>query len=208
MRWLVIRPSRSCIVKENWASFCSRAQRVFFDTPIYIVFLTLVVLVYWRLECRRQNILRLVASYVFYGWWDPRFLVLIAASTIVDFHCARAIASSDELGRRRALLSFLIAGPIQRPSHLLPQVQAPRRFDSERFFNGLLLILSGLFHKTVIADNCALLADAAFQAGSDHRMPQRLRSGRMPSPGRSMAISAGTATSRAEARSCSDFISW
>jgi len=219
---------------------------VFFDTPIYVVFLTLVVLVYWRLECRQQNILLLVASYVFYGWWDPRFLVLIAASTIVDFHCARAIAGSDELGRRRALLSLsliinfgflgvfkyfnffmdsfaaalqalgfhqtptlvlrillppgisfytfqevayivdvyqgklkparslvdyalfislfphLIAGPIQRPSHLLPQVQAPRRFDSERFFNGLLLILSGLFRKTVIADNCALLADAAF----------------------------------------------
>ena len=41
-------------------------------------------------------------------------------------------------------------------------MQTPRRFDSERFFNGLMLILSGLFRKTVIADNCALLADAAF----------------------------------------------
>src|SRR5947207_4691874 len=35
-------------------------------------------------------------------------------------------------------------------------------FRSERFFDGLLLILCGLFRKTVIADNCALLADAAF----------------------------------------------
>jgi D-alanyl-lipoteichoic acid acyltransferase DltB (MBOAT superfamily) len=219
---------------------------VFFDTPVYIVFLTLVVLAYWRLSWRRQNILLLAASYVFYGWWDPRFLALIATSTIVDFYCARTIARSDRPDRRKALLilslvinlgflavfkyfnffvdsfaatlealgfhhtptalirvllppgiSFytfqevayivdvyerklepaeslvdyalfislfphLIAGPIQRPSHLLPQVQSPRRFDGNRFFDGLLLILSGLFRKTVIADNCALLADAAF----------------------------------------------
>src|SRR5258705_6759364 len=44
-----------------------------------------------------------------------------------------------------SLFPHLIAGPIQRPAHLLPQVQSPRRFDDERFFNGLLLILSGLF---------------------------------------------------------------
>jgi D-alanyl-lipoteichoic acid acyltransferase DltB (MBOAT superfamily) len=188
----------------------------------------------------------LIASYIFYGWWDVRFLGLIAISTVVDFYCARAISASAETNRRRALLTLslvvnigflavfkyfnffmdsfaatlqamgfhqtpvavirillppgisfytfqevayivdvykkkippaeslldyalfislfphLIAGPIQRPSHLLPQVQAPRRFDRDRFFDGLLLILSGLFRKAVIADNCALLADAAF----------------------------------------------
>ncbi len=219
---------------------------MFFDTPIYVLFLTLILLLYWRLGWRQQNVMLLVASYVFYGWWDPRFLVLIAASTIVDFHCAKAIAASDEVRRRRLLLTLslvinfgflgvfkyfnffmdsfaatlqalgfhytpamvlrillppgisfytfqevayivdvyhgklkparslvdyalfislfphLIAGPIQRPSHLLPQVQAPRRLDPERFFSGLLLILAGLFRKTVIADNCALLAEAAF----------------------------------------------
>jgi D-alanyl-lipoteichoic acid acyltransferase DltB (MBOAT superfamily) len=61
-----------------------------------------------------------------------------------------------------SLFPHLIAGPIQRPSHLLPQVQRPREFDSRRFFDGLMLILSGLFRKCVIADNCALLANAAF----------------------------------------------
>jgi D-alanyl-lipoteichoic acid acyltransferase DltB (MBOAT superfamily) len=219
---------------------------VFFDTPIYIVFLTLVTLAYWRLRWRQQNVLLLVTSYIFYGWWDVRFLGLIAASTIVDFYCAKAIAASEDPRRRRVLLAIslvinlgflgvfkyfnffmdsfastlealgfhqtpiavlrillppgisfytfqevayivdvyqrklepaesfvdyalfislfphLIAGPIQRPSHLLPQVQSPRRFDQDRFFNGLMLILSGLFRKAVIADNCALLADAAF----------------------------------------------
>ena len=70
---------------------------MFFDTPIYIVFLTGVVLAYWRLRWRQQNVLLLVASYVFYGWWDPRFLALIATSTIVDFYCARTIARSDRV---------------------------------------------------------------------------------------------------------------
>jgi D-alanyl-lipoteichoic acid acyltransferase DltB (MBOAT superfamily) len=219
---------------------------MFFDTPVYAVFLTLVVLAYWRLEWRSQNRMLLAASYIFYGWWDVRFLGLIAASTIVDYYCARAIAASEDTTRRRALLTtslvvnlgflatfkyfnffvdsfaavleslgfhqvpvttlrillppgisfytfqevayivdvykrklepatslveyalfislfpHLIAGPIQRPNHLLPQVQAPRRFDQERFFDGLMLILSGLFRKAVIADNCALVADAVF----------------------------------------------
>ena len=41
-----------------------------FDTPVYFVFLAIVVAVYWRLEWRRQNQLLLAASYLFYGWWD------------------------------------------------------------------------------------------------------------------------------------------
>jgi len=61
-----------------------------------------------------------------------------------------------------SLFPHLIAGPIQRPSHLLPQVQKPRQWDSEKGFDGLLLILEGLFRKCVIADNCALIANAAF----------------------------------------------
>jgi D-alanyl-lipoteichoic acid acyltransferase DltB (MBOAT superfamily) len=60
------------------------------------------------------------------------------------------------------LFPHLIAGPIQRPSHLLPQVQKPRTFSSTHFFEGIMLILSGLFRKAVVADNCALIANAAF----------------------------------------------
>ena len=67
-----------------------------------------------------------------------------------------------------SLFPHLIAGPIQRPSHLLPQVQQPRGFDSRSFFGGLMLILSGLFRKCVIADNCALLANAAFAGRLGH----------------------------------------
>ncbi len=61
-----------------------------------------------------------------------------------------------------SLFPHLIAGPIQRPSHLLPQVQQPRVWDPEKALDGMLLILEGYFRKCVIADNCALLADAAF----------------------------------------------
>ena len=52
-----------------------------FDSPIYLIFLMVVVLVYWRLTHRVQNILLLIASYIFYGWWDWRFLGLMIAST-------------------------------------------------------------------------------------------------------------------------------
>jgi D-alanyl-lipoteichoic acid acyltransferase DltB (MBOAT superfamily) len=61
-----------------------------------------------------------------------------------------------------SLFPHLIAGPIQRPSHLLPQVQQSRRWDSAKAFDGLILILEGLFRKVVIADNCALIANAVF----------------------------------------------
>jgi alginate O-acetyltransferase complex protein AlgI len=67
-----------------------------------------------------------------------------------------------------SLFPHLIAGPIQRPSHLLPQIQKPREFDFKEFFNGLMLIISGLFRKCVIADNCALLANAAFTGQLGH----------------------------------------
>ena len=217
-----------------------------FDTPIYLVFLSIVVLAYWWLPRRPQNMFLLVASYFFYGWWDWRFLGLILLSTLVDFYCARTIAVSTDQNRRRLLLilsvtmnlgflgyfkycdffidsfagaaamfgfhipvqvlgillppgiSFytfqalayivdvyykklepaeslldyalfislfphLIAGPIQRPSHLLPQVQAERHFHSGQFFDGLMLIVTGLLRKCVVADNCALIANAAFE---------------------------------------------
>jgi len=56
----------------------------------------------------------------------------------------------------------LIAGPIQRPGHLLPQVQQPRPFDAQRVYDGCMLVLLGLFRKCVAADSCAQLANAAF----------------------------------------------
>jgi D-alanyl-lipoteichoic acid acyltransferase DltB (MBOAT superfamily) len=86
---------------------------------------------------------------------------------IIDVYHKRLPASRSfvDYGLFITLFPHLIAGPIQRPSHLLPQVQAPRHGDPEKAFHGMLLILEGLFRKCVIADNCALIANAAFAGG-------------------------------------------
>src|SRR6516164_7130061 len=81
-----------------------------FNTPIYFVFLTSVVVVYWRLSHREQNLLLLACSYFFYGWWDWRFLFLMATSTLADYWLALRIAGAADGTKRRAylLLSLLM----------------------------------------------------------------------------------------------------
>src|SRR5207302_516064 len=135
-----------------------------FDSPIYVVFLVLVVLAYWRLSHRTQNVFLLLASYFFYGWWDWRFLALMIGGTAVDVYKGKVEPSKSFLDYSLfiSLFPHLIAGPIQRPGSLLPQIQKERSLDGDRFFDGLMLIFSGLIRKCVIADNCALLANAAF----------------------------------------------
>src|SRR2546421_1449744 len=83
---------------------------------------------------------------------------------IVDVYKGRLEPAKSFLdyGLFISLFPHLIAGPIQRPSHLLPQVQKPRVWDPAKAFDGLILILEGLFSKVVIADNCALIANAIF----------------------------------------------
>ena len=59
----------------------------------------------------------------------------------------------------------LVAGPIERPTHLLPQLRGRRRRpDAERIEAGLLLILRGLFKKVVIADGVAAYVNAVYAA--------------------------------------------
>jgi D-alanyl-lipoteichoic acid acyltransferase DltB (MBOAT superfamily) len=57
---------------------------------------------------------------------------------------------------------LLVAGPIERATHLLPQVKQKRTFDYAKAVDGLRQILWGLFKKIVIADNCAEYANAIF----------------------------------------------
>ena len=201
-----------------------------FDSPVYVVFLGAVTLFYWRLPFRAQNCFLLVASYFFYGWWDWRFVFLLAASSALDFYIARLIAAAQIARQRRiwliasllinfsvsgvlqvlqflssvrsaraadpwaqhlprcscrsfcrrgsrstpfrksptsststtgswkpadslvdyalfiSLFPHLIAGPIQRPSHLLPQVQQPRIWRSDKASStACMLISAGLF---------------------------------------------------------------
>jgi D-alanyl-lipoteichoic acid acyltransferase DltB (MBOAT superfamily) len=70
----------------------------------------LVYLVYWRLDRRRQNTLLLVASYVFYGAWDYRFLFLILLSTVIDFIGGLGVAGVELPARKRRNLGVLLIG--------------------------------------------------------------------------------------------------
>jgi len=216
---------------------------VIFHSLDFIVFFVVVTAAYWSLPQRGQNILLLVASYVFYGYVHQWFLILIAASTVIDYCAARGMDAwperrkrflwlsilsnfgmlgffkyfnffvdnvhdvllavglessppvlrvllpvgisfytfqamsytidvyRGELRARRSLLdvavfiSFfphLVAGPIQRASFLLPQVEARRRFSVEDARTGFLKICWGFFKKLVIADNVGVIANKVF----------------------------------------------
>lgn len=63
---------------------------------------------------------------------------------------------------------LLVAGPIERATHLLPQIKQKRRFDYLKAVDGLRQILWGLFKKVVIADNCAEIANTVFNASGQH----------------------------------------
>ncbi len=63
---------------------------------------------------------------------------------------------------------LLVAGPIERATHLLPQIQKKRIFDYTKAVDGLRQILWGLFKKVVIADNCAEYANIIFNNHTDY----------------------------------------
>jgi len=194
---------------------------------------------------RAQNTILLIASYVFYGYWDWRFLFLLIFSTLLDFFSGIAIHRSHSRRLRKLWLiisvsinlgflavfkyfnffvssfadflvrfdlepnipllniilpvgisfytfhglsyvfdiyrekikptyqpvdyflfvSFfplLVAGPIERATHLLPQISKPRVFNYHSSVDGLRQILWGLFKKIVIADNCATIVNQVF----------------------------------------------
>jgi D-alanyl-lipoteichoic acid acyltransferase DltB (MBOAT superfamily) len=63
---------------------------------------------------------------------------------------------------------LLVAGPIERATHLLPQLIKRREFDYSKAINGLRQILWGLFKKIVIADNCAVFANHIFNNSDNY----------------------------------------
>ncbi|MDO6518267.1 MBOAT family O-acyltransferase [Zobellia uliginosa] len=225
-----------------------------FNSVDFAIFLPLVFFLYWFVfpkKLKLQNLLIVLASYAFYGWWDWRFLSLIAFSTIVDYSIGRALARENGLNKRNILLwtsilvnlgflgffkyynffldsftsafsffgqeisahslniilpvgiSFytfqtlsytidvyrkqleptrdfiafsafvcffpqLVAGPIERASHLLPQFYKKRVFDYSKAVDGMRQILWGLFKKIVIADNCAEYANEIFNNSGEY----------------------------------------
>ncbi|MGI9652186.1 MBOAT family O-acyltransferase [Chryseobacterium sp. RLHN22] len=62
---------------------------------------------------------------------------------------------------------LLVAGPIERATHLIPQIKKQRTFNYENAVDGMRQILWGLFKKIVIADNCAVFANQIFSNSDD-----------------------------------------
>ncbi|WP_044398997.1 MBOAT family protein [Lacinutrix sp. Hel_I_90] len=219
-----------------------------FNSLLFLGFLPVVFLLYWfvfKKTLKIQNLFLLIVSYVFYGWWDYRFLSLILFSTLVDFFVAKQLANTEGPKSRKRILAVslitnlgllgffkyynffieswvegwsaigvtmqtstlniilpvgisfytfqtlsytidvyrkqlqptsnfidfsafvaffpqLVAGPIERANHLLPQFQSKRTFNLERAKSGLHLIVWGLLKKVVIADSCAIYVNSIF----------------------------------------------
>ncbi|MCF8255860.1 MAG: MBOAT family protein [Bacteroidia bacterium] len=225
-----------------------------FNSIDFAIFLPIVFILYWfgtNRNLKLQNFLIVAASYLFYGWWDWRFLSLILFSTIVDysvglgllkqvnqtkrkillwtsilvnlgflgffkyynffldnfitafsffgteiqantlniilpvgisFYTFQTLSYSIDVYKRKleptkdfiafsAFVSFfpqLVAGPIERATHLLPQFYKKRTFDYSKAVDGMRQILWGLFKKIVIADNCAEYANLIFNNSADY----------------------------------------
>ena len=79
-----------------------------FNSLDFAIFLPIVFALYWFLfkNLRAQNVLIVVASYVFYGWWDWRFLFLIAFSTLVDY-LVGIFLEREETPRKRKMLLWI-----------------------------------------------------------------------------------------------------
>lgn len=224
-----------------------------FNSIDFAIFLPIVFFLYWFVtnkNLKLQNFLIVVASCLFYGWWDWRFLSLILFSTLVDYSVGRGLLKEENSTKRKILLwisilinlgflgffkyynffldnfitafsffgaeikvsslnvilpvgisfytfqtlsysidvykrkleptkdfiafsafvSFfpqLVAGPIERATHLLPQFYKKRTFDYSKAVDGMRQILWGLFKKIVIADNCAEFANQIFNNSAD-----------------------------------------
>ena len=78
-----------------------------FNSLDFAVFLPIVFALYWFVtnhNLKLQNALIVAASYVFYGWWDWRFLSLIIFSTLVDYSIGRRLKNEDKHSTRKILL--------------------------------------------------------------------------------------------------------
>lgn len=106
------------------------------------------------------------------GWILPRVILPVA----ISFYTFQSISYAVEVYRGNAqpvrdfltfaaYLSFfpqLVSGPIERPYNLVPQFVRPAAWEIDHLHTGLRYILVGLFKKVFVADNCALLANYAF----------------------------------------------
>jgi len=82
-----------------------------FNSIEFAIFLPIVFLLYWfvfQKNLKLQNLLIVASSFVFYGWWDWRFLFLMVASASVDYVVGILLATENDAKKRKLLLSMSI----------------------------------------------------------------------------------------------------
>ncbi|MFH6994845.1 MBOAT family O-acyltransferase [Flavobacterium sp. FlaQc-48] len=93
------------------------------------------------------------------------FYTFHGLSYVIDIYYKRIKAEYNFIDYSLFVSYFplLVAGPIERATHLLPQVKVKREFNLEKAKEGISQIIWGLFKKVVIADNCAMYANNIFE---------------------------------------------
>lgn len=78
-----------------------------FNSIDFAIFLPIIFILYWFVtnkNLKLQNLLIVIASYIFYGWWDWRFLSLILFSTVIDFLIGISLSKQENKNKRKMLL--------------------------------------------------------------------------------------------------------
>ena len=98
------------------------------------------------------------------------FYTFHGLSYVIDIYKNRIKAEKNFVDYSLFVSFFplLVAGPIERATHLLPQIKKERHFDYSKAVSGLRQILWGLFKKVVIADQCAEMANLIFNNPNDY----------------------------------------
>lgn len=81
-----------------------------FNSLDFAIFLPIVFCLYWWIgkeKVKMQNLLLLASSYVFYGWWDWRFLFLIVFSSLVDYFVGLQLGREKKSSKKRDFLLFI-----------------------------------------------------------------------------------------------------
>ncbi len=83
-----------------------------FQTQTFFIFFIIVYSLYlcFYRKYSIQNFILLAASYVFYGWWDWRFLSLLWISTVMDYICAILIENASDLRKKKRILILSLTG--------------------------------------------------------------------------------------------------
>src|SRR5438046_10558537 len=91
-------------------------------------------------------------------------------SYLIDVYKGKTPADTRLVNYGLVMCSFplLIAGPIARASHLLPQISSPRKIPLDAFNAGVFLLMIGYLKKVVVADNVGIIADQVFNQYTEY----------------------------------------